>query len=126
MTSPTASEQVPALSPAEWDRRWAPARELMAAEDADALVACGERECAGVAPFAPDVCFSNDRPGAIVIFVRGADPISLVWSPMSACDHIEAPRGGIATWIEPPNVRVARHADGVVDVLRENGPGCTR
>jgi len=62
MTSPIASEQVPALSPTERDRRWAPARELMAAEDADALVAYGERECAGVAPFAPDVYFSNDRP----------------------------------------------------------------
>jgi Xaa-Pro aminopeptidase len=121
MTSPITSEQVPALSLAERDRRWALARELMAAEDVDALVAYGERECAGVAPFAPDVYFSNDRPGAIVIFVREAEPISLVWSPMSVCDHIEARGGGIATWIEPSNIRVAKHAGGVVDVLRENG-----
>lgn len=55
-----------------------------------------------------------------MIFVRGADPISLVWSPMSVCDHIEARRRGIATWIEPSNMRVAKHAGGVVDVLREN------
>jgi Xaa-Pro aminopeptidase len=93
----------------------------MAAEDVDALVAYGERECAGPAPFAPEVYFSNDRPGAMVIFVKGADPISLVWSPLSVCDHIEARRGGISTWIEPSSTRVAEHADGVVDVLRENG-----
>jgi Xaa-Pro aminopeptidase len=121
MTSPMAGGQVPSLSLAERDRRWALARELMAAEGVDALVACGERDCAGVAPFAPDVYFSNDRPGAIVIFVRGADPISLVWSRLSVCDPIESREGGINTWIEPSNMRVAKHAGGVVDVLRENG-----
>ena len=63
MTSPFASERVPALSLAERDRRWALARDLMAAEEVDALVAYGERERAGVAPFAPHVCVSNDRPG---------------------------------------------------------------
>jgi Xaa-Pro aminopeptidase len=121
MTSPNARDQVPALSLAERDRRWAMARELMAAEGVDALVAYGECECAAVVPFAPDLYFSNDRPGAIVIFVRGDDPISLVWSPMSVCHHIEARRGGIAAWIEPSNIRVGEHASGVVDVLRGNG-----
>lgn len=120
MTSPIASEQVPALSLAERDRRWALARELMAAEDVDALVAYGERESAE-APFAPDVYFSNERPGAIVIFVRGADPISLVWSPTSASDHVEGRRSGNAAWIGPAKMRVAEHAGAVVDVLRENG-----
>jgi hypothetical protein len=45
---------VPRYSLAERDRRWALARELMAAEDVEALIACGEPECAGGVAFAPD------------------------------------------------------------------------
>lgn len=111
----------PGYSTAERDRRWALARELMDAEGVEALVVYGEHESSGPAPFAPDVFFTNERPGAIVVFPRDADPVSLVWSPMHVADHIEARRRGEACWTEPRNMRVAKHAPGVVEVLREHG-----
>jgi hypothetical protein len=58
--------QVPGYSLAERDRRWALARELMAAEGVEALIVYGEHECADLAPFAPDAYFSNDRPGSFL------------------------------------------------------------
>ncbi|MEU6579446.1 M24 family metallopeptidase [Nocardia sp. NPDC046763] len=111
----------PNYSLSERDRRWALARELMDEQGVDALVVYGEHENGGPAPFAPDVYFTNERPGAIVVFPRDADPISLVWSPMHVADHIEARRRGEACWTEPQNMRVAKHAQGVVDVLKEHG-----
>ncbi|KAA2258125.1 M24 family metallopeptidase [Solihabitans fulvus] len=114
-------EQIPTYSIAERDRRWALARDLMDAEGVQALVAYGEHESTGPAQFAPDVYFTNERPGSIVIFAKDADPISLVWSPMHVEDHIEARRRGEACWTEPKNMRVAKHAAGVVQVLREFG-----
>jgi Xaa-Pro aminopeptidase len=113
--------EVPTYTTAERDRRWALARELMDAEGVEALVVYGEHESSGPAPFAPDVYFTNERPGAIVVFPRDADPISLVWSPMHVADHIEGRRRGAAGWIEPRNMRVAKHAMGVVEVLKEHG-----
>ena len=85
---------VPNYSQAERDRRWALARELMAAEEVEALVCYGEHECVEVAPFAPDAYFSNDRPGSIVIFCQDADPVQLHWSNMSIQTHLEAARSG--------------------------------
>ncbi|MBO2462404.1 M24 family metallopeptidase [Actinomadura violacea] len=113
--------QAPVYSTAERDRRWALARELMDAEGVEALVVYGEHESSGPAPFAPDVYFTNERPGAIVVFPRDADPISLVWSPMHIADHIEARRRSEACWTEPRNMRVAKHAPGLVEVLKEHG-----
>jgi len=111
---------VPTYSLKERDRRWGIAREIMAAEGVDALVAYGEHECADLAPFAPDAYFTNDRPGAIVVFCRDADPVELTWSTMAVQDHIEARRRGDRLWIAPRDIRVAKHAAGVVEVLREH------
>lgn len=111
---------VPTYSLAERDRRWGIAREIMAAEGLDALIAYGEHECADLAPFAPDAYFTNDRPGAIVVFCRDADPVELTWSTMAVQDHIEARRRGDLLWIAPRDIRVAKHAAGVVEVLREH------
>ncbi|MEV0649084.1 M24 family metallopeptidase [Phytomonospora sp. NPDC050363] len=113
-------DTVPVYSLAERDRRWGIAREIMAAEGLDALIAYGEHECADLAPFAPDAYFTNDRPGAIVIFCRDADPVELTWSVLPVQDHIEARRRGDRLWIAPGDIRVARHAAGVVEVLREH------
>ena len=85
---------VPTYSLAERDRRWALARELMAAEEVEALVCYGEHECLEAAPFAPDAYFSNDRPGSIVVFCRDADPVQLHWSNMSIQTHLFGPVGG--------------------------------
>ncbi len=112
---------VPHYSLAERDRRWAIARSVMAAEDVDALIVYGEHELVGVAPFAPDVYFTNDRPGAMVVFAGNSDPVSLVRVPAFICDHIEATRRGEQVWIEAPNMRLGLNAAGVVDLLREFG-----
>jgi len=77
----TEATLVPTYSLAERDRRWALARELMAAEGVDALIVYGEREMVQPAPYAHDAYFTNDRPGTIVIFARDADPIVLVGTP---------------------------------------------
>ncbi|MGW0069468.1 M24 family metallopeptidase [Streptosporangium sandarakinum] len=111
---------IPRYSLAERDRRWGLARDIMAAEGLDALIAYGEHECVDLAPFAPDAYFTNDRPGSIVIFCGDADPVQLTWSTLPIADHIEATRRGDDLWIAPRNIRVARHAAGVVEVLREH------
>ena len=90
-------------------------------EDVDALIVYGEHELAGPMPFAPDAWFTNDRPGAIVLVTRDAEPFSLVWGPGHILDHIEARRRGEATWIRPEHMRVAKHARGLADLLRERG-----
>lgn len=118
---------VPGYSLAERDRRWALARELMAAEGVEALIVYGEHECADLAPFAPDTYFSNDRPGSFLVFCRDADPVQLVWSNMTVQDHIEARRRGDELWIEPGNIRAGsviqagKNAAGIIEVLREHG-----
>jgi len=113
--------RVPQYSLAERDRRWAIARSVMAAEEVDALIVYGEHECTGVAPFAPDAYFTNDRPGAMVVFARDSEPVSLVRVPAFICDHVEATRRGEQVWIEPRNMRLGLNATGVVDLLRELG-----
>jgi Xaa-Pro aminopeptidase len=111
---------IPTYSLAERDRRWALAREIMEAEGVQALIAYGEHECVDLAPFAPDAYFTNDRPGSIVIFCRDADPVQLTWSTLPVADHIQATRRGEELWIAPRHIRVAKHAAGVVEVLREH------
>ena len=115
------SRDVPGYSLAERDRRWAIARSVMAAEEVDALIVYGEHECTGVAPFAPDVYFTNDRPGALVVFTGESDPVSLVRVPAFICDHIEARRRGEQVWIEPHHMRLGLNAAALVDLLRERG-----
>jgi hypothetical protein len=68
MTTVNSAREVPGYSLAERDRRWRMAREVMGEVGVDALVVFGDREGVGPAPFAPDVFFTNDRPGSIVIF----------------------------------------------------------
>ncbi|MEU3216455.1 M24 family peptidase [Streptomyces sp. NPDC006971] len=109
------------LSLTERDRRWRLARDLMRDEGLDALLVYGEHEMVQPAPHAHDAYFTNDRPGAIVVFARDADPVVLVGTPMTIGDHIEARRRGDEVWIAPQNMRVARHPQGVLAVLREHG-----
>ena len=49
---------VPTYSLAERDRRWALARQLMAAEEVEALACYGEHGRVEAAPLAPDAYFS--------------------------------------------------------------------
>ena len=111
--------EVPAYPLAERDRRWALARKLMAAEDADALIAYGAHECAGEAGLAPDSYFSNDLPGSVVIFCGDADPVPLVTSNLPVQAHLKAARRGCPAWIGSADIRVGADAAGIAEVLRE-------
>jgi Xaa-Pro aminopeptidase len=113
--------EVPVYSLAERDRRWALARELMAAEGVDALITYGGQKGAVAAGFAPDAYFSNDLPGSVVIFCRDAGPVRLVWSSLPVQAHLEAARRGGRMWIGPADIRVGADAAGIAEVLREHG-----
>jgi Xaa-Pro aminopeptidase len=113
--------EVPMYSLAERDRRWALARRLMAAENVDALVACGGLECAGAAGFAPDAYFSNDLPGSVVIFCRDTDPVRLVWSDLAVQARMEAAGRGGQMWIGPADDRVGADAAQIAEVLCRHG-----
>lgn len=118
--------EVPGYSLAERDRRWALARELMAAEGIDALLAYGEDDCAETAQFAPDAYFSNERPGSVVIFCRDANPVHLVQSSCQARTDAETANRGATVWIGLGDVRAGSahqpgdYAAGVAAVLREH------
>jgi Metallopeptidase family M24 len=116
----------PAYSLAERDRRWALARELMAAQGVEALIACGGRECAGGLAFAPDAYFSNDRPGSVVIFCRDEDPVRLVWPDQPAASRRDPGLRGSQMWIYPArtdaglDLSPGMNAAGVAQVLCEH------
>jgi Xaa-Pro aminopeptidase len=114
-------QQPPTYSLAERDRRWALARQLMDAEGVDALLICGDREGTGPAPFAPDTYFTNDRPGALVIFPRSGEPVALYDIPEMAIDHLQARRHQEAVWVQPENLRVGRFPADIVVALRDYG-----
>ncbi|MGH3287498.1 MAG: hypothetical protein ACRDPD_22870, partial [Streptosporangiaceae bacterium] len=119
--------RVPGYSLAERDRRWALAREIMAAEEVEALIAYTDPGGAGSAWFAPDAYFSNDRPGSVVIFCRDAAPIQLVWSNLPVQIHLAAAGRGDQMWIDPALIRAGSAGQpgnsmaDVAEVLREHG-----
>ncbi|MFC2967089.1 M24 family metallopeptidase [Acidimangrovimonas pyrenivorans] len=94
---------VPGFSLAERDRRWAIARQMMEEMDLEGLVVFGSREGAFPAPFAMDTYFTNDRPGAIVVFPRAGAPRVLAFA-LAANDHLQAIDRGEEVWVRPENV----------------------
>ena len=93
-------ERVPGYSTAERDRRWTIARQMMEEKDLEGLVVFGSREGAFPAPFSMDNYFTNDRPGAIVVFPRKGEPRVLAFA-LAANDHMQAMRRGEQVWIQP-------------------------
>jgi Xaa-Pro aminopeptidase len=112
---------VPMFSLAERDRRWNMARAFMEREDLNALLVFGEHEDAGPAPFCLDTWFTNDRPGATVIFPRDGAPVMCVPGGIYALDHIEAIRRGDGIWIGPEGFRLGRHSSKIISAIRELG-----
>lgn len=93
---------IPTFSTAERDRRWSIARRIMDEEDLEGVVIFGSREGAFPAPFAMDTYFTNDRPGAIVVFPRDGEPRVLAFA-LAANDHFQAMERGEDVWIQPEN-----------------------
>jgi len=104
VSSPVSHGQrtVPGFSLAERDRRWNIGRQMMDEMDLEGLVVFGSREGAFPAPFAMDNFFTNDRPGAIVVFPRDDEPRVLAFA-LAANDHMQAMDRGEAVWIRPEN-----------------------
>jgi Xaa-Pro aminopeptidase len=93
---------VPGFSFAERDRRWNIGRQIMDEMDLEGLVVFGSREGAFPAPFAMDNFFTNDRPGAIVVFPRDGEPRVLAFA-LAANDHLQATDRAEQVWIRPEN-----------------------
>lgn len=91
---------VPAFSRAERDRRWNIGRQIMEEMDLEGLVVFGSREGAFPAPFSMDTFFTNDRPGALVVFPRKGEPRVLAFA-LAANDHLQAIDRGEDVWIQP-------------------------
>lgn len=98
-----AGVSVPTFSLQERDRRWGIGRKIMDERNLKALVVFGSREGAFPAPFSMDTFFTNDRPGAIVVFPRDREPVMLAFV-LAVNDHMQANDRGEQTWIRPENV----------------------
>jgi Xaa-Pro aminopeptidase len=91
---------IPEFSLEERDRRWNIGRQIMEEMDLEGLVIFGSREGAFPAPFSMDNYFTNDRPGAIVVFPRDGEPHVLAFA-LAVNDHMQAMGRGEAVWIRP-------------------------
>lgn len=114
-----AEVKVLSYSPAERERRWNLARNLMQHEGLDALIIYGEHEDAGAAAFDFDTWITNDRPGTTIVFPKVGDPIELIPFHLFLLDHIAALRRGDAIWISAKNIRMGRDATALITVLHE-------
>jgi Xaa-Pro dipeptidase len=116
-------DDVPTFSSAERDRRWNIGRQIMEEQDLEALIVFGSREGAFPAPFSMDTFFTNDRPGAIVVFPRNCEPIALVFA-LAVNDHMQATERKEQVWIRPENMfGGAPNGHALVTVLKKLGLG---
>ena len=110
----------PALSMAERSRRW----DL-------AATSCRPRACGPWLSTAtakrprrlvfPDCCFSNDRPGSIVVFIGDEAPRVYTFASLMIADHIQAALRGDQQWIAPEQLYVGKTGRDVGAWLAERG-----
>jgi Xaa-Pro dipeptidase len=113
--------KVPTFSLSERDRRWDIGRKIMDEQDLQALIVFGSREGEFPAPYAMDNFFTNDRPGAIVVFPRDGEPISLVFA-LAVNDHMQAMTRSEQVWIRPQNMfGGAPNGHALVMILQKHG-----
>lgn len=110
---------VPTYTQNEKIRRWNIANRIMEEEGLDLLIIYGDREGAFPASFAPDVYFTNERPGAIVIFPKNGEPISVVSLITVVEDHIQANRTYSNGWVRPENMYVGKMGANVVEIIED-------
>ncbi|MDQ0394841.1 M24 family metallopeptidase [Labrys monachus] len=115
------SAVVPTYSFLERDRRWSLANELMEARSLDALLVYGDREGAFPAFYAPDTWLTNERPGSIVVFPKGEEPIAIVFLTTVIEDHIQAAATGYRSWIRPENIYAGKMGTNVVEIIEDHG-----
>lgn len=117
---------VPTYSFTERDRRWSLANQLMEDHGLDALIVYGDREGAYPAFYSPDAWFTNERPGSIVIFPKGEEPIVIVFLLTVIEDHIQALSTGRQSWIRPENIYAGKMGTNVVEIIEDRGlDACT-
>ena len=85
----------------------------------DGLVVYGEHEMADFGSLALDSYFTNDQPGAMVVFSHDAEPVRLYWRQADLGIHSEAPVLEVSSWIRPENNRAATHIRALADLLTE-------
>ncbi|MDR3514498.1 MAG: M24 family metallopeptidase [Azospirillaceae bacterium] len=112
---------IPTYSRAERDRRWSLANGLMEENGLDALIVYGDREGAYPAFFAPDTWFTNERPGSIVVFPKGEEPIVIVFLTTVIEDHIQAGSTSHRSWIRPENMYAGKMGSNVVEIIEDRG-----
>ncbi len=110
---------VPTYSQNEKLRRWNIANRIMEEEALDVLIIYGDREGSFPASYAPDVYFTNERPGAIVIFPKNEEPISVVSLITVVEDHIQANRTYSNGWVRPENMYVGKMGANVVEIIED-------
>jgi Xaa-Pro dipeptidase len=126
MQEPPQPRSVPGFSNTERDRRWNIGRRIMDEKDLEALIVFGSREGAFPAPYAMDSFFTNDRPGAIVVFPRDSEPHVLAFV-LAANDHMQATERHEAVWIKPEHFfGGAPNGHALVTVLEKLGLGNKR
>jgi Xaa-Pro aminopeptidase len=88
-------------------------------KDLRALIVFGSREGAFPAPYSMDTFFTNDRPGAIVVFPRDDEPYVLAFV-LAANDHMQAMERGEAVWIRPDHFfGGAPNGHALVEVMKK-------
>lgn len=112
---------VPAYSLAERDRRWNLVRAWMKEQGVEAIIAFGEHEDAGPAPYTYDNWFTNERPGSTVVFPLTGRPIVLTLLPAAIIDHTQAINRGETLWVLPTDIRVGRHAGSLITAIKDLG-----
>ena len=121
MNTTILETKVPTYSLKERDRRWNIGRQLMEKEGLDALLIYGDREGAFPAPFCADTYFTNDRPGAIVVFPRNSEPVSITAFPMAVTDHLESSIRHEGVWIKPQNIFAGKKGEMIAGILKKLG-----
>jgi len=122
----SSSSIVPGFSRAERDRRWNIGRQIMDEKNLEALIVFGSREGAFPAPYSMDTFFTNDRPGAIVVFPRDSEPHVLAFA-LAANDHMQAMERHEDVWIKPEHFfGGAPNGRALVAVLQKLGLGKKR
>jgi Xaa-Pro aminopeptidase len=105
----------PTLSNKTRDRRWGHMRKMMQDNDVGCLLVFPENS-----PFhQSDSYFTNDMPGATLIFPLDGEPTALVGTASAAGTWLQAEERGEASWVK--DWRFQPGAPVIVEIIKEKG-----